>query len=116
MTANPYVPVQPTLTPADRAALEARLGRIFEAQNWTFAKTMPKIPHFWVDRKRWRAVERADAQEDFTEAVRLLDALGKPQPFFKRTYWYFEWNGYKYWQMGYPPEVCLLINRAAVTR
>lgn len=77
-----------------------------QAMKWHFAKSMPKIPH-WYARRR----EYADT-EAFFDVVKFIREFGVEEAFFKKSYIYFYHEGYKYWTMGSPLPKTILINKA----
>ena len=81
------------------------LTALLESKKWTFAKTMPKNPHYWTHRPYW------NSNEEFESAVRGIRQHGIPQKYWGLTYICFYANGYKYWDMGEPVHQCPLINR-----
>lgn len=78
---------------------------LLEAREWTFAKTMPHIPHFWTARRDWPKPEL------FTEVCQFILDNGVMEQFktFKAKP-YFYANGFRYWIMG-PPDTTTVINR-----
>ena len=75
------------------------------AQAWTFAKTMPHIPHYWLARKD---VDGAA----FEAAVRCIRTHGEPRPWGKRPpLTYLDCDGWTYWTMGAPIGETTIINR-----
>ena len=85
---------------------EAQLQEFLEAHKWTFAKTMPDNPHFWLH------VESARSIEEFEDAVAFIQKEGIPERYYRSTYNCVYLNGWKYWTMGYPPDQTTIINRA----
>ena len=77
--------------------------------NWTFAKTMPKIPHFYIVRNRCTL-----SGEEFDRFVRLQRDFGTPMRWGKYTFPYLIIDGWKYWTMGAPIEETIIINRAEI--
>jgi hypothetical protein len=75
------------------------------SQQWTFAKTMPQWPHYYI-------VRNAHNEKDFVGFVEYIRANGKPEPFLDKTYIYLEIDGWKYWTMGDTIEETTIINRA----
>ena len=76
------------------------------AHEWTFAKSMPHIPHFYVVRKHCRA------DSEFVQAVRLIRAAGEARPWGRgRPLTYFDIDGWTYWTMGSPLSETTIINR-----
>ena len=79
-----------------------------EVAPWTFAKTMPHMPHHYTLRDRWENKELFD-----TVALHLNSAC-VTEKFGKRSYCYFYAGEWKYWTMERPGENPILINRAKV--
>jgi hypothetical protein len=73
---------------------------------WTFAKTMPQIPH-WYTLKR-----KAKSDEVFADFVQEIRLRGVVRLFGRRTFTYLDFDGWTYWTMGEPVEETTLINRA----
>jgi len=82
------------------------LRRFIAAHEWTFAKTMPGIPHWYTLRRK----ARSDA--DFAAFVQEIRFRGVVRPFGRRTFTYLDLDGWTYWTMGEPVEATTLINRA----
>lgn len=77
---------------------------------FTFAKTMPEMPHSYTLRKNW-----VDA--DFVRAVELIRKYGYKRRFKNEDYLSFDILGESYWTMGAPINLnghphTLLINKA----
>lgn len=64
-----------------------------EAGRWTFAKSMPEIPHEYTLRKR----EPARAFERFAA---LVKRYGYRARWGRATYTYLHVDGWKYWVIG----------------
>jgi len=79
---------------------------IFESERWTFAKTMPAIPHQWVSRKTW------SNRHSFDQAVQYIRDHGRKERWGRYNHEYLYLSGYKYWTMGASVEDTLIINRA----
>ncbi len=80
---------------------------------FTFAKSMPNIPHEYTHRNKWIN------DKDFVDVVLFIRENGIKEKFYKIYFVYYYSNGYKYWTMGNP--VCYtdrsktyIINRAKV--
>lgn len=69
---------------------------------WKFTNYKNK-PHIYTVRG-WN-------NEGFTYFVKAIRLLGEDKPFFSKTFRYFEFDGYKYWTMGYPIRETIIINR-----
>lgn len=79
-----------------------------ESHSWTFAKTMPETPHWYILKKN------AKDAKPFIEAVRFIQQNGLPSEFDGVTYNYLSLDKYKYWTMGNIPEETTIINRALI--
>ncbi len=78
--------------------------------NWVFAKTMPKNPHEYVNRKKLAP----DMQVKFDEFVKYIRRFGRRASFWNREYIYLLFDGYYYWTMGAPVEETYILNRASI--
>lgn len=75
--------------------------------NWTFAKTMPQFPHWYVVRK--------DCDEaEFVDLVVYIRAYGDVRPWGHYMLTYLDVDEYKYWTMGNPIDETTIINRAVI--
>ena len=72
-----------------------------------FAKSMPKIPHWYTLRKNWD-------DDEFDSVVYYIREYGYNKIWGRTTYRYFDANGYHYWTMGSPINETILINRAKI--
>jgi hypothetical protein len=79
-----------------------------KAHEWTYAKSMPTMPHAYVVRERCRA------DDEFCRAVLYIRKHGKPRKFFRKTYIYLDFGAYTYWTMGNSLEITKIINRAVL--
>ena len=85
--------------------------RAFVRRNeWTFAKTMPQIPHEYL--LEWNA----DNPDDFFRFVMTIRRMGYDEFFFKKQVRYADVEGYKYWTMGVYLETTWVLNRAKLSR
>lgn len=75
-------------------------------QSWTFAKTMPRWPHWYVVRGRCVQDSR------FEDFVRLIRREGKARAWGNRTFIYLRIGDWEYWTMGAPVADTTIINRA----
>ncbi len=75
------------------------------ACRWTTAKTMPKNPHQWMQR---RDVD----DQTFVNAVNFLRDNGYAKRFGPREYICYDVGPHRYWTMGSPMWDTRLINRA----
>jgi hypothetical protein len=88
-----------------------RMALMAHANKWTFAKTMPDTPHYWVLRKNWIG--------DFAEFVIATRTMGQIIKFGRTNYNILNMNEHRYWAMGErhrPPGVEYLLNRAVRLR
>lgn len=84
---------------------EIELRNLLAVAKFKFAKSMPKIPHYYTLRETWD-----DAT--FADAVLAIRNYGVPRKFGNRMYIYYDFDGYTYWTMGDTIENTILINRA----
>ena len=83
------------------------LRNFVEAENWTYAKTMPEWPHEYLVRDR--------VDEDlFVALVTHIRISGYAGRFYNRPMTYFAENGLVYWTMGAPIDETVIINRCRV--
>jgi integrase len=75
---------------------------------WVFAKTMPQHPHEYTLRKHARS------DEEFEAVVSFIRAEGYTERHSGRTYTYLNVDDWKYWTMGAPLPVTIIINRARI--
>ena len=78
------------------------------AHRWQFAKSMPWIPHYYTLRKFARS------DREFALVVQHMREAGYDHRWGKRTFRYFDLDGFHYWTMGNPLDVTKLINRAEI--
>jgi hypothetical protein len=80
--------------------------RAFVAANkWKFASTMPWRPHWYVIREKCEEAK-------FVGFVEFIRVNGVVRSFGKRTFVYFDLDGFTYWTMGNPVAETTIINRA----
>lgn len=102
---------------------DAEARQLAESCSWTFATTMPSIPHWYIVRDRDLGREEFKAlalhirehgraghwgvqpRKTFMEDGTVVDGL---------IYW--EAGGYRYWSMGSPLDDETIINRERVER
>jgi hypothetical protein len=81
--------------------------RAFIAANqWTFAKTMPECPHYYV------VVERALSSFDCLRFVAQIRRTGYAHKFYSATMKYLDVDEWYYWSMGWPIDETEVLNRA----
>ena len=78
------------------------------AHEWRFAKSMPKMPHWYVVREQCRN------DEEFCNVVMHIRKHGYPKRFWSKTYIYYAVGEYEYWTMGNPLWDTTIINRAII--
>ena len=83
----------------------ARVRAFIESHEWHFAKTMPEIPHWYCLLK-----DKCDVEE-FRWLAAYIREHSMSGRFYRKTYYYFRLDGYKYWWMDPTVEECDLINR-----
>jgi hypothetical protein len=81
---------------------------------WTFAKTMPGVPHWYVVKGRTQGLSDAD----FVRAVRVTRTFGEPGKFYARTNLYLFTADRRlwFWTMGAPIGETTIINVATTER
>lgn len=84
-----------------------QVEKLLADHSFKFAKSMPTSPHWYTLRKDWD-------DETFVEVVKFIREHGTPEKFYKATYIYLHLNGFKYWTMGAPLDITILINKAAI--
>jgi hypothetical protein len=77
-----------------------------EGHEWTFAKSMPKIPHWYVVKEQCRS------GFEFEAFVALIRKEGYAKRWFRREFIYLDIDGWSYWTMGAPIHETTIINRA----
>lgn len=75
---------------------------------WTWAKTMPMIPHEYIVR------HRSLPDDQFVDFVQTIREHGVVEQWRKYKHTYLYLGGFKYWTMGNPIEETTIINRAKV--
>ena len=78
----------------------ARALKYIDSMEWTFARSMPQWPHWYVVGNRHNAYE-------FRFVGRLIWDFGYADTWGNRTNWYLTIGNFKYWFEGY------VLNRAA---
>ena len=62
---------------------EQKIRVLFDRVQWRFAKSMPKIPHWYTRRGDWQS------EDDFKWTVAYLNSNAVSESFYGRTYKYF---------------------------
>mgnify|MGYP006198856877 CR=1 FL=1 len=79
--------------------------------DFTFAKTMAKIPHSWICRKDYE-------DSKFLKVMKFIRDNGYTEEFYNKQYIYYNINKHKYWVMtdslGFDDSTAI-INRAKIT-
>ena len=83
------------------------LRDFIERNPWTYAKTMPKWPHEYV--QLWRST----SDEAFFRFVMTIRRLGYDEPFLTKRHRYLDMDGRRYWTMGDLLETTWVLNRVA---
>ena len=82
----------------------ASLRAFVDAQDWTFAKTMPEWPHEYIVRDR--------VDDDLFERLVLhIRTYGHEGRFYEKVLTYHEEAGLVYWTMGAPLPETTIVNR-----
>lgn len=81
-------------------------NQILDGKKWTFAKTMPKFPHWYIKR------EYFTDEQKFEDLVQFIRDNGTERRWFRAKYIYYTYNGYDYWTMGAPIHKTKIINKA----
>lgn len=97
--------------------IEMTLDRVTKGVNlttWTFAKTMPHIPHFWATRKEWAGSDFCS----FSHFVGWINTHGKLLQ-WKNTQprHYLDLGPWRYWHMeklGSDAMTVKLVNRQLI--
>jgi len=90
---------------------ERRIQDNLISNKWVFAKSMPKIPHWYSRSLDW------ESEDKFAEAVDLINKNGVKEKFGSKYYTYYHHKDYKYWTMenkSTPSHKHILINRAKI--
>jgi len=83
-----------------------RAKQAIAENEWVFAKSMPKNPHWYTLRHKWN-----DDILRFDDFVELIRREGCDQEYWKRMYRVMEIGDHFYWSMGAPVPITILINR-----
>ncbi len=90
---------------------EENIINFIERNNWIEAKSYSKTaPHEYL------VFDKLDSesQVDFINFVMLIREKGYPERFWKKIFFYYDINGYKYWTMGNPIEETIILNRVKI--
>jgi len=97
------IPVRRLLTPVE-------IDDFIRGNVWTFAKTMPDQPHWYVTKYDCRKLLE---WQRMVMTIREIGFRGR----YRKSYtdylrWEVDGEEYLYWTMGYPLQVTKVINRA----
>lgn len=87
---------------------EEKVRELFNSHEFKFAKTMPKIPHYYTLIDNW------ENKQDWFELVDYIKKNSVVEKFYSKDYLYYYLDGYKYWVMDEHTHETTLINRAKV--
>jgi hypothetical protein len=76
------------------------------SHRFTFAKTMPTIPHSYIVRRNWAS------PIPWENIVQFIRDHGVGGWFHRKRQMYWRWEGERYWTMGNPLNVTTIINQA----
>jgi hypothetical protein len=82
---------------------------LIDSSHWTFARSMPHIPHEYTLRRR------SPDEEAFERFVLLIAEQGYVKTWRGTPRRYLDIDGWKYWTMGAPLAETILINRARIS-
>ena len=74
------------------------------SSKWTYAKTMPEWPHYYI-------VRSPDNEGMFVKTVEHIRANGYEERFYHQKNMYFDEDEYAYWAMGDATGKPIVINR-----
>jgi hypothetical protein len=97
--------------PTSAPELFDKVARAFLECRWVFAKTMPENPHHYTVRKHW---DEAALGISFDDQVTFIREHGYREKYGKYWYTLLNVNGFKYWTMGAPLAITILINRKPI--
>ncbi len=72
---------------------EEKIIEVLINQQFTFAKSMPKIPHWYTLEKHW------EDKGLYRQVVNYINANGYQKKFYNQVYTYLNIGEYKYWAM-----------------
>jgi len=86
--------------PAENACHEADVAAYVESQRFTFASTMPRIPHYYV------LLRRSTNPDMHLRVVEWIRRVGEPRRWHGKVHHYWTFGHYEYWAMQ-PQETIL---------
>ncbi len=85
--------------------LQKQTTALISSLDWTFAKTMPEIPHEYIVTDHY-----PKQSKEINKLIEEIAKNGYAKPFYGKEYKYLEINGYKYWVIEN------IINRAKINK
>lgn len=104
-------PNPPNLSAKIITVSEKQLRAFIARSRWVYAKTMPEHPHEYVTRK---ASAQLGLEEMFERFVMHIRAHGYRERFGRATYTRLNLDEWKYWTMGAPLAITIILNRAQI--
>jgi len=86
-----------------KTASGGAINEIINSPNWTFAKTMPDIPHEYIVINHY-----PEKTAEISRFIEQIDKNGYTKTFHGKEYRYLEIDSYKYWVIEN------IINRAKI--
>lgn len=80
----------------DLRRIPAHIEKFIKRNKWTFAKTMPEIPHYYVVRDQLSEKDK----KIFDEFGAFIKKNGYSAKFYSKRYTYFDIGKFKYWVIG----------------
>ena len=77
-----------------------------QSMKWHFAKSMPKIPHWYARRREFHNLDV------FKSVAAFIKNNGNEEVFFRKKYSYLYDENFKYWIMDNDPKDAEIINKA----
>lgn len=100
----------PQRSPEEVARDEERILRLVSAVEWSFAKTMPQVPHEYCVFRR-----NPELADEFAWFTRHILAYGKVESWGPYLHSYLYFRGHKYWTMDGRISETTLVNRESTT-
>lgn len=88
------------------------IEKFIDNHEWTFAKSMPKMPHEYICKDYLSNNEKLL----FEQIVQYIRDFGTPAYFFKKQYIYLKVEDHYYWTMGNPIAETTILNRAHINK
>jgi hypothetical protein len=87
---------------------EKEVQRFLESHEWTYAKTMPLTPHWYI--VNGKSID----PNIFIDVVAFIKRNGVSEKFNGVRYKYLILGEFKYWTMGLAPGKTTIINRVPI--